>query len=559
MGILRRKEIGKEEISSSFLQMLARAKRESGNKSAFQYRAPNGIREISYAEFCHDCISFGYALSELEMDSSHIACISDNRYEWINVYLGVLCGAGVFIPINTELYGTDITELLRHSDSEVVFYSERYEYILRENREELASVKYFIGFDRKNDEGDFLSFESFMRRGDELRFSKQGRYSCRRSIQDPAMLIYTSGTKGIMLTEKNLLICLDSAKELLGEFSKNLSLLPYYNPYQAICCILASVRSHATLCTNDNIRNFFKDLRFYQPNCVFMIPSYVELVHKRIAADLKKRHTSNLLKGSIKVSNITRRIGIDARRPIFELLRSRLGGNLKRIICSGAALAPEVGDFFESIGIPVLNGYGVAECSGLISINTETTNDHRTVGRALSCHEVRIRKPDNEGNGEIDVRGPAVMLGYYKNEKLTADSIDANGWFSTGDYGHIDFGGRIVLTGRKDTRIKLPNGHNVHPEEIEGYIRTVGYIEEAVVYALKDNKGKKVALCAEVYLGEAITNSFEFSDYTDRVAYDIAKACKKLPPYKQVSEVVVRAQDFPRTSANKIKRDKVGF
>ena len=556
----RNNRFGNEENITSFLHLIYNARNISATKTAFQYRVAGGKREINYAEFCHDVFSIGYALSEIGTNNSHIACVSDNRYEWISSYLAVLCTAGVFVPVNTELYGTDMIELLSHSDSEVVFYSERYEYIFRENRNALSRVKYFIGFDREHDDGDFLSFASFVRKGETLLAAKENAPS-RRGQDDPAMLIYTSGNnpKGVILTEKNLITCMNAASNATGGFNKNLSVMPYYRSFQAICCILTTIKAHGTLCTNDNIRNIFRDLRFYQPNILILTPSDAELIYKRIILDYKKHHTTKLVKGSIKISNITRKFGIDPRKPFFELLHSRLGGNLKSIVCSSAALAPEVGKFFDSIGIPIINCYGVTECSGLISANSENTADHRTVGTPLSCHEVRIREADIEGNGEIDVRGPAVCSGYYKNEELTKRSIDANGWFSTGDYGHIDESGRLVITGRKDHRISLPNGYNIHPEEIEGYIRTVPYIEEAVVYALKDNKGKKVALCAEIYLGEAITHSFEFSDYTDRVASDIAKALRKLPAHKQISEVVVRAQDFPRNSTGKIKRDNVGF
>lgn len=550
------------ETIGSFLHMIYKAKNEAGNSLAFQYRTRNGIREISYAEFCHDVFSLGYALSSLSENNPHIACVADNRYEWIAGYLSVLCTSGVFVPVDTGLYGSDMIRLLEHSDSEIIFYSERFEYIFRENREELSHVKYFIGFDRKEDDGEFLSYRKLLKHGEDL-LAERASAPNRRSIEDPCMLVYTSGTagspKGVLLSEKNIITCLNSAGEFTRDFRKNLSLTPYYQSYQAICCILNTIYCHGTLCTNDNIRNVFRDLRFYQPTCMFLTPAYAELIYKRIVSDYRKHHTTKLVQGGIKVSNITRKFGIDPRKPFFELLHSRLGGNLKKIVCGSGALAPKVGSFFDAIGIPIVNSYGVTECSGLISANTEKSADYRTVGRPIPCHEIRIREADAEGNGEIDVRGPAVSVGYYKNEELTQRSIDQRGWFSTGDYGQIDAFGRIVITGRKDNRIILPGAKSVHPEELEGYIRTLPYVEEAVVYAIKDNKGKKVALCAEVYMGEAITHSFEFADYTDRVASDIAKVLKRLPDYKQISEVVVRAQDFPKNSSGRIKRDKVGF
>lgn len=564
MAILKRKKQENKPLEfESFSELLIGLKVSCGNKTAFRFKEKNGTRDITYAEFCHDVFSLRQSLELLGIAKCHIACVADNSYEWINTYFTVLCSSGVFVPIDTEIYRTDITDQIIHSGCSVVFYSREYEYIFRDNEEKLSNVKYFIGIDRNEDDGKFLSFEKLRIRGELEKFRNTAENSIKRGENEPAMLIYTSGTtgesKGVLLSEKNLISCIHYGLELSGGFNISLSLLPYYNSYQAICCILGNVASGAVLCTNDNVKNFFNDLRLYHPDTVFLVPSYTELIYKRMVSDFKKNHISQVINGAIRVGNIVKKSGINIRKVSFELIHSRLGGNLKRIICGGAPLSPEAGDFFEGIGIPIYNGYGITECTGLISLNTKKLNNHRTVGVPLSCLDIIIKDPDEDGNGEIAVKGDTVMTGYYKNEELTAKAFDENGYFLTGDYGHFDDKERIVITGRKNYVIVLPNGKNIYPEEIESCIRRIPYVEETVVYARKNKKGREIALIAEVYLGSEITNGFDFSSYTQRVAHDVAKVCKKLPVYKQVSDVVVRAQDFPKTATNKIKRNKVGF
>jgi len=247
----------------------------------------------------------------------------------------------------------------------------------------------------------------------------------------------------------------------------------------------------------------------------------------------------------ISVSNALRKVGIDLRKVLFKSVHTAFGGRLRKIVCGGAPIRPEIGKFFDNVGISLINGYGITECSPLVSANHDKYNDYHTVGIKLRCIDWRIDSPNEEGIGEICIKGDVVMLGYYKQPEKTAEVLK-DGWFYTGDYGYINDREQLVITGRKKNLIVLDNGKNVYPEELEAYIMNIDYVTEVVVKGLVDEKGGESAIGAEVFLSEEKTPT--------EVLKDIRKALYGLPSYKQVSKVVIRTEEFDKTTSKKIKR-----
>ena len=239
------------------------------------------------------------------------------------------------------------------------------------------------------------------------------------------------------------------------------------------------------------------------------------------------------------------KLGIDNRKKLFGSVHKVFGGELEKIVCGGAPIRKEVADFFEAIGIALLNGYGITECSPLVSVNRDYFNDPATVGVKLPCIEVKLDDINEDGNGEICVSGPTVMLGYYKNEEETAKAI-VDGWFHTGDYGMINEHKQIIITGRKKNLIVLNNGKNIYPEEIEDYIQGIDEVSEVIVYSPKDESGIQKVLIAEVFLGEEISK--------EALEAKVKEVLAPLPSYKQVSEVIIREEEFEKTTSRKIKR-----
>lgn len=543
----------------SIKELLETAVEEAGDKLAFRYKKGKEVVDVTYQEFQNDTLSLGAALQDLKVNDKHISVIGENSYQWLTVYLTVLKSKGVLVPIDKELPLKDIIHVLKHGDSEVLFYSARYEKYIREISNALPQIKYFIAFDKTEDESNTnLSYQKLLQKG-RVTYEKGEFTEPDIDTNKMKMIIYTSGTtglaKGVMLTEHNLLSVAIGALETTKIQKSCLSVLPYHHTYEAVAGIITELLFRSTICINDSLKSILPNLELFKPEHIYVVPAFAELFYKKIWATAEKDGKAELLKKLIKISNALLKLGIDLRRKLFGSVLKAFGGNLKEIICGGAPLRPEVGDFFNSIGIMFLNGYGITECSPLVSVNTPYLNDPRTVGLPLNCCEIKFKDVTDDGIGEICVKGDIVMLGYYKDEERTKEVLE-DGWFRTGDFGKMTEKGQLMITGRKKNIIVLENGKNVYPEEIENYIMAVPYVQEVVVkptlneYGMNGNN-----LCAEVFLNEEKVKELgEDVNVLEKLKEDINALTKDLPVYKHVSEVEIREKEFEKTTTNKIKR-----
>lgn len=543
-------------------ELMDLAEKEDGDKIAFEYRNEKDkskIEAITYKEFQYDTYYLGTALLQLGMNKNHIAVIGENSYKWLTVYLTVLKSDSVLVPIDRELPEKDIINILKSSDSEVLFYAGKYEKYIEEFKKELPNIKYFIGFDRNENLENVLSYKKIMNLGKERYEAGDKSYASieHKDTNILKLLVYTSGTtgdpKGVMLTEHNLVSCVYYGLQVAEIKTKCLSVLPYHHTYEAVAGILVALHKHATICINDSLKNVLKNLQLYRPNYIYLVPAFTEVFYKNIWGTAKKEGKEAGLKFLIKLSNALRKIGIDLRGTLFKSIHSAFGGNLKEIICGGAPIRPEIGKFFNDIGVMLLNGYGITECSPLVSVNRPKFNDSSTVGVILPCCEVKIENPNDEGDGEIWVKGDIVMMGYYKDKERT-DKVLKDGWFNTEDYGKVNEKGQLVINGRKKNVIVLTNGKNVYPEEIENYILRIPYVEETIVKSVKNDIGQEVALCAEVYLNSDKVKELEIENVEEQLKKDISKETKELASYKHITKIEIRKTEFIKTTTKKIKR-----
>lgn len=259
------------------------------------------------------------------------------------------------------------------------------------------------------------------------------------------------------------------------------------------------------------------------------------------------------MKFLIKLSNCLRKIGIDKRKTFFKSIHEAFGGKLRKIVVGGAPLRADIGYFFDAIGIDLINGYGITECSPLVSVNREEFNDPRTVGVVLPCCEIKFENVNSDGDGEICVKGDIVMMGYYKDKERT-EKVLKDGWFNTEDYGRFNDKGLLVINGRKKNVIVLDNGKNIYPEEIESYILKVPYVAEVVVRGKNDDSGHEHSLMAEVYLNKEKVKEIGEADIEEVLKKDISKVTKELPVYKHITDIKIREEEFKKTTTNKIKR-----
>lgn len=532
---------------TSIKEMMEIAVNEAGEKIAYKYKNDDKICEISFKECFDDIVNLGSFLCNKKYADKRIACIGENSYKWILAYLTVLRGTGVFVPIDKDLPEKDIVHILNKSETSVIFYDSTFEDFFRNYSDELDNIECFIGFDRKNNDEKFLSFDLALKEGATLDHS--AFLDCESDPEKMKMLVYTSGTtghsKGVMLSEKNLVSSVYYGLMVSTVYDTGLSVLPYHHTYEAVSDILVSFHHHSTLCINESLTAILKNLIIYKPSYMYIVPAIAETLYKRITRNIRKEGMEEQFKALIEKSNELCAQGIDKRREFFAFIHNTMGGRLKKIVCGGAPIRPEVAKFFEDIGFDLINGYGITECSPLVCANHDMYNDFHTVGIKLPCIEWRIDHPDNEGVGEICIKGDIVMLGYYNQPSLTAEVI-RDGWFYTGDYGYFDNCDRLVISGRKKNIIVLSNGKNIYPEEIEEYIKDIDYINEVIVSSEKDAEGNEKKLVAEVYP--------EGKRTPDEVLKSIKNVCRQLPSYKQISKVKIRETEFPKTGSNKIKR-----
>lgn len=556
---MSKRKLYEVEKVNSIKELLESAVKDSAERIAFRYKKGKEVVDVTYQEFQNHTLALGAALQSLNVNDKHISVIGENSYEWLTVYLTVLKSKGVLVPIDKELPLKDIIHVLKHGDSEVLFYSARYEKHIREISNSLPQIKYFIAFDKAEDESSTnLSYQKLLQKGKEI-YEKGEFTEPDIDTNKMKMIIYTSGTtglaKGVMLTEHNLLSVGYGALRVTRIQKSCLSVLPYHHTYEAVAGIITELMFRTTICINDSLKSILPNLELFKPEHIYVVPAFAELFYKKIWATAEKEGKAELLKKMIKISNALMKCGIDLRRKLFGSVLKAFGGNLKEIVCGGAPLRPEVGDFFNSIGVLFLNGYGITECSPLVSVNAPYLNEPRTVGLPLECCEIKLKDETEEGIGEICVKGDIVMLGYYKDEEKTKEVLE-DGWFRTGDFGKITAKGQLMITGRKKNIIVLENGKNVYPEEIENYIMAVPYVQEVVVKATLNEHGMNGNnLCAEVFLNEdKVKELGEGINILEKLKQDINALTQELPVYKHVSDVEIRETEFEKTTTNKIKR-----
>lgn len=529
-------------------EMLNIAKEEAGDKIAFRYKnSDDEIVNITYNSFYNKIENLGAALTSMGYGDAHIACVGENSYNYVVTFLTVLKSAGVFCPVDKDLPENEMSFVLDNSDSRIVFCSSALEARMREIRTRLPKVDKFVVFGRSEDDGDFLSFDRLVAAGKKL--SRADFDALKSDEYDLKLLVYTSGTtgvaKGVMLTEHNLVNVVYYGLRLAKVHDVVLSVLPYHHTFEASAGILGSIHNHSTICINDSLKNTVKNMQLFKPGSIVLVPAFAEKFYITIKKNIKKKGSEKKFEAAIKTSNALRRVGVDMRKTFFKDIHEVFGGNLKKIICGGAPIRPEISEFFDSIGILLTGGYGITECSPVVCTNTEEKNSYDTAGRKLECVDWKIDEPDENGIGEICVKGETVMKGYYKNPEKTSEVI-IDGWFHTGDLGYINKDEELVITGRKKNLIVLNNGKNIYPEEIEGYIMSVDYIEEVVVRGIKNEHGQETGLLAEVYSQSETDES--------KVLTDVQAALSELPGYKNVSKVILRDEPFDKTTTNKVKR-----
>lgn len=549
------KKIYDSNDAKSVKDMMEQALKECPDKVAYRYKVDKKIIDVTYKEFYNITLNLGAGLNSLGISNKHVACIGDNSFEWITVYFTVLKSDNVLVPVDKELPVKDIIYVLNHSDSNILFYQDKYEEYIDEIKKACPKLEKVVCFEKEKDEDNFkLSYKKLLEKGKKVKKYKEKEHDTKKL----KLIIYTSGTtglaKGVMLSEFNLVRLVVTSLKISTLAYNMLSVLPYHHTYESTCDILIGFHHHSTICINDSLKHVLNNLQDFKPSGMMIVPAFAELFYKKIWSTAAKEGKDKLLKNLIRISNALRKVHIDLRKPLFKSVRKPFGGELKQLICGGAPLRPEIGDFFNDIGIMMQNGYGITECSPLVSLNPPQLIDSSTVGLPILCVDVKTVNETEEGYGEICVKGDSVMLGYYKNEEKTKEVLQ-DGWFNTGDYGCITNKGQIKIIGRKKNFFVLANGKNIYPEEIENYILAIPYVQDAIVKPSINEHGMNGSnLAVEVYLNQDAVKALGDIDISKKLKDDINYQTRELPVYKKIAEIINRDTPFEKTTTNKIKR-----
>ncbi len=541
-----------------------------GNKPAFLYK-PKGESEykpILYSQFKEDVDSFGTALINLGLKGKRIALIGENRYEWTVSYLAVVNGTGVIVPLDKELPENEIESLLKRSMADAIIFSGAKGDEIRNIDRKGTSVRYFIDMDADEHSEDTLSFWQLISQGREmLKNGDRSFISAEIDSEGMSILLFTSGTtdfsKAVMLSHKNITSNLMAMCSMLYIDEKDtfLSILPIHHTYECTCGFLCPIYRGCTVAFCEGLRHILKNLHEAKVTIMLGVPLIFETMYRRIWEQAgKKPGLKSKLKLGLFLSKLLKKFGIDVTKKLFAPIHESFGGHIRILISGAAGIDPHVAKGFRDLGIHFVQGYGLTECSPIVTLNRDLDFKDDAAGIPLPNLQVRIDNPDSEGIGEIVVKGPSVMLGYYgDNQDITKEAFK-DGWFLTGDLGYIDRDGFIHITGRKKNVIVTKNGKNIFPEEIETLLNRLEYVKESMVYGKYDQESDDMVVMAEIVLDteklqEDFGNEPLSLDTVGSIIKDGIKSINsKLVNYKHIKGFTIRETEFAKTTTKKIKR-----
>lgn len=560
-----------------------------GDNPAFWVKEKKGApyKSISYKLLENDVKAIGTMLAQMGVGKK-IAVMGQGSYEWICTYLAIVNSGNIAVPIDKELSGAEIENLLKASECDTVFCTkgdckklydikgvenlivmEIYGDRTDETANPVYTVKDFSRLKDKMQNSNVTLWKDLLLEGEEL--LKNGDTSFESIEIDPdamTVILFTSGTtgipKGVVLSHRNITsnimdvcrVCHVKASD------KTLSLLPIHHTYECTLGMLLILYRGASTAFCEGMKYIPQNMKEAENTIIIVVPRVLEMLHGRISKSVKKQGKEKLFRNMLNFNRRLKRLHINAGRKIFKSVIDEMGGKLRIVITGAAAISPQIYRDFEDMGLTILQGYGMTECTPLISGTPQKAERERyrkagSVGVTVSTGETKVINKDESGIGEILYRGPNVMKGYYNIPEATAEVIDEEGWLHTGDLGFIDPQGWIYLTGRVKNVIVTATGENVYPEEIEEFVNQNEFIEDSMVFPHKTTEGENVGIQILPAM-EPLSEKFGYEPNEEELNTFfkdlINELNQDLSVYKRIRDVFVRKEDFIRTTTKKIKR-----
>ena len=533
-----------------------------GNDTIYSFR-PNPRADVvkkSFIEFRDDVRALASELLAMGCAGCHCAIIGKLSYEWAATYYAMLSIGGVLIPLDRDWQAEDLAATVERAEAKFLFCDAdlKEKAAVIENQVSFATPTVYLGGAAED-----VSIASLMEKG-RAKFAADPNAYFNAPI-DPhimALLVFTSGTtgkgKGVMLSQNAILTDLCAVIPYMDFGKKTVGVLPPHHTFGSSVMLIGHMMIGSEIYISGGLRYVAKELKEQEPEHLVIVPLYLETFYRRIMANLKEKKKEKLVARMIKVSNGMLKVGVDVRAKLFGEIRAAFGGKVKMIISGGAPINPEILNFFEAIGISTLNGYGITECAPIIAVNRSKNPVRGSVGHVLDIDTVKIDHPNEDGEGEIWVTGPNVMLGYFKDEAATKDAIDEEGYFKTGDYGKLDKNNVLYITGRKKNLIILSNGKNVYPEEIENELVATPGVIDIIVYEGQSKRGMEHnAIVAEVYPDNEYIQKNNITDIKAHLQKYVDDYNRTAVPYKKIGVLKVRDTEFPKNTLRKIMRFKL--
>lgn len=538
---------------------------------AYKYKKDATAKEPEYIEktfsqFQSDIKFLGTELLDLGLEGKKIAVIGSNCYEWCTTYLAATTSNIVIVPLDKSLPENEISSLIARSGVDIAIFEQKFEKIfIKLKKDTDINLKYLVCMDTPANTEEVIPFQTLLEKGKALVEAGDTRYDNIKIDEDKmSVLLFTSGTtnapKGVMLSQKNICSNLEyiSCWVKLYPTDTLLSFLPIHHTFECTITFLYGLYSGCTVAFCDGLKYIAKNLKEYEVSVLIAVPLVLETMYKKIQKGIEEKGKTKLVNTMSKVSNTLLNCKVDVRKVLFKSILDQMGGHLRVVLYGAAPMDKQTILGFNSLGINLVQGYGLTETSPVISAETDDYKKAGSIGFPLFNLEVKIENPDKDGIGEITAKGPSIMLGYYENEEATAKVLK-DGWFSTGDYGYIDEDGFLFITGRKSDVIVLKNGKNVYPQEIEFLINKISYVDESLVYA-RENSNTDTVLCAKIVYNEDLIKEYlgekSEEEYKAAIWEKMKEMNKTLPDFKHIKEIMITKEPLEKTTTQKVQRFK---
>ena len=535
------------------------------------HKEPYAVK--TYREFSDDVFGLGTALvEELDLKDKRVIIIGETQYGWYVSYMAMLCGVGIAVPTDKELPVNELENVVKRSRASAIIYSPKKEGDVQKIKEKIPEVNYFIKM--KSDEpinGKDVGLEYLIKIGKEIVDSGDNSFEKTRiNPDDFKILFFTSGTtsnsKGVMLSNRNLAENINAVTAYVKIYPTDrlLSILPLHHCYESTIGFLTPMALGASVAICEGLKYIVPNFQEAKPTVMLAVPLLVESLYKKINEKIVKSKKDKLVSVMISATNALKNAGIDVKRSVFKEIHDNLGGKLRIVVSAAAPIDATVGKWLGDIGITFLQGYGLTETAPISALTPEYVPSIGSVGKAIVQADIKVDNPNEAGEGEILIKTPTLMLGYYEDEEKTNEVIDKDGYFHSGDIGYIDDEGFIYLTGRSKNVIVTQNGKNIYPEEIEMLLDKVDEIKESIVYGKENENSKKDD--KELIVTAMVRPDYDkieelYGKVSEKEVYDIIwkkikETNKKLTSYKAIKELEIKEGEFEKTSTMKIKRYK---